>query len=98
MPTFDFQGQTIHFQLRGSGQLLLLIHGFCEDQRIWDDWAQQVIPIGLTIGHEYMGHVVETGSLVKAFKEGDRVTSEGHIACGRCRNCRRQPFAAHPGW
>jgi threonine 3-dehydrogenase len=56
---------------------------------LWDDWARQVIPVGLTIGHEYMGHVVKTGSLVKEFKEGDRVTSEGHIACGRCRNCRR---------
>ncbi|MEL7424084.1 MAG: L-threonine 3-dehydrogenase [Bacteroidota bacterium] len=56
---------------------------------LWDHWAQQTIPIGLTIGHEYMGHVAKVGSLVKAFKEGDRVTSEGHIACGRCRNCRR---------
>lgn len=56
---------------------------------LWDEWAQQTIPVGLTIGHEYMGHVAKVGSLVKAFKEGDRVTSEGHIACGRCRNCRR---------
>lgn len=56
---------------------------------LWDSWAQQTIPSGLTIGHEYMGHVVEVGSLVKEFKEGDRVTSEGHIACGHCRNCRR---------
>ncbi|MEL7220298.1 MAG: L-threonine 3-dehydrogenase [Bacteroidota bacterium] len=56
---------------------------------LWDDWARQVIPVGLTIGHEYMGYVVEVGSLVKDFKEGDRVTSEGHISCGRCRNCRR---------
>lgn len=56
---------------------------------LWDEWAQQVVPVGLTIGHEYMGYVVEVGSLVKEFKEGDRVTSEGHISCGRCRNCRR---------
>ena len=56
---------------------------------LWDDWAQKTIPNGLTIGHEYMGHVAKVGSLVKEFKEGDRVTSEGHIACGHCRNCRR---------
>lgn len=56
---------------------------------LWDTWAQSTIPVGLTIGHEYMGHVVEVGSLVKEFKEGDRVTSEGHISCGHCRNCRR---------
>ncbi|MEO0724104.1 MAG: L-threonine 3-dehydrogenase [Bacteroidota bacterium] len=56
---------------------------------LWDHWAQQTIPIGLTIGHEYMGHVAKVGSLVKEFKEGDRVTSEGHIACNHCRNCRR---------
>ena len=56
---------------------------------LWDEWAQNTIPIGLTIGHEYMGHVAKVGSLVKEFKEGDRVTSEGHIACGHCRNCRR---------
>ncbi len=55
----------------------------------WNKWAQQTIPIGLTIGHEYVGHVAEVGSEVTEFKEGDRVTGEGHIACGHCRNCRR---------
>ncbi len=55
----------------------------------WDDWAQKTIPIGLTIGHEYVGHVSRVGSEVSEFKEGDRVTGEGHIACGHCRNCRR---------
>ncbi len=55
----------------------------------WDEWAQKTIPVPLTIGHEYVGHVAAFGSEVKAFKEGDRVTGEGHIACGHCRNCRR---------
>ncbi|WP_281612520.1 L-threonine 3-dehydrogenase [Flammeovirga sp. SubArs3] len=56
---------------------------------LWDEWAQNTIRIGQTIGHEYVGHVAAFGSEVKDFKEGDRVTGEGHIACGRCRNCRR---------
>lgn len=55
----------------------------------WDEWAQNTIPVGLTIGHEYVGHVAQMGSEVIEFKEGDRVTGEGHIACGHCRNCRR---------
>ncbi len=56
---------------------------------LWDEWAQQTIPVGLTIGHEYVGHIAKLGSEVTEFKEGDRVTGEGHLACGRCRNCRR---------
>lgn len=56
---------------------------------LWDEWAQKTIPVGLTIGHEYVGHVAAVGSEVSEFREGDRVTGEGHIACGHCRNCRR---------
>ncbi|MFD2532618.1 L-threonine 3-dehydrogenase [Gracilimonas halophila] len=56
---------------------------------LWDDWAQNTIPPGLTIGHEYVGHIAKVGSEVTEFKEGERVTCEGHIACGHCRNCRR---------
>lgn len=55
----------------------------------WDDWAQKTIKPGTIIGHEYVGHVARVGSEVQEFKEGDRVTGEGHIACGHCRNCRR---------
>ncbi|WP_430822200.1 L-threonine 3-dehydrogenase [Carboxylicivirga caseinilyticus] len=55
----------------------------------WDEWAQKTITVGMTIGHEYVGTVAQVGSEVKEFKEGDRVTGEGHIACGHCRNCRR---------
>lgn len=55
----------------------------------WDEWAQRTIKTPMTIGHEYVGHVARLGSGVVGFKEGDRVTGEGHIACGLCRNCRR---------
>jgi threonine 3-dehydrogenase len=55
----------------------------------WDEWAQQAIKTPVIIGHEYMGTVVEIGSEVRGISIGDRVTVEGHIACGYCRNCRR---------
>ncbi len=55
----------------------------------WDEWAQNTINPPVTIGHEYMGEVVETGSEVDRVHVGERVTVEGHIACGFCRNCRR---------
>jgi threonine 3-dehydrogenase len=55
----------------------------------WDEWARKTIPLGMTIGHEYAGHVAQMGSEVSEFKEGERVTGEGHISCGHCRNCRR---------
>jgi threonine 3-dehydrogenase len=55
----------------------------------WDEWASQTIKVPLIIGHEYMGYVVETGTEVEHVKTGDRVTVEGHISCGYCRNCRR---------
>jgi threonine 3-dehydrogenase len=55
----------------------------------WDEWAQQTIKTPVIIGHEYMGTVVEVGSEVDRVKVGERVTVEGHISCGFCRNCRR---------
>ncbi len=54
----------------------------------WDEWAQKHIPVPLTIGHEFVGEIVEIGQDIKGFKIGDRVSGEGHIACGFCRNCR----------
>jgi len=54
----------------------------------WDDWARKTIPIGMHVGHEYVGEVVGMGSEVKGYKIGDRVSGEGHITCGYCRNCR----------
>ncbi|MDA3927464.1 MAG: L-threonine 3-dehydrogenase [Prolixibacteraceae bacterium] len=55
----------------------------------WDNWAQKTIKTPLIIGHEYVGEIVKLGSEVHQYKIGDRVTAEGHIACGHCRNCRR---------
>lgn len=56
---------------------------------MWDDWASKTIKTPMIIGHEYSGIVHKIGSGVKNIKLGDRVTGEGHIACGHCRNCRR---------
>ncbi len=55
----------------------------------WDEWAQRTIKTPMIIGHEYVGEIVQIGHGVKNLKVGDRVTGEGHIACGHCRNCRR---------
>ncbi|MDF2691259.1 MAG: tdh [Gammaproteobacteria bacterium] len=54
----------------------------------WDEWAQKTIPVPMHVGHEFVGEIVEIGSEVKGFKVGDRVSGEGHITCGHCRNCR----------
>ena len=54
----------------------------------WDEWSQKTIPVPMVVGHEYVGEVVGMGQEVKGFKVGDRVSGEGHITCGHCRNCR----------
>ncbi|MCX7905834.1 MAG: L-threonine 3-dehydrogenase [Elusimicrobiales bacterium] len=54
----------------------------------WDEWAKKTIPIPMIIGHEFIGEVVEVGKNVRGYKLGQRVTAEGHITCGYCRNCR----------
>jgi len=54
----------------------------------WDDWAKATIPVPLAIGHEFCGEIVEMGIEVRGFAVGDRVSAEGHITCGVCRNCR----------
>ena len=54
----------------------------------WDDWARKTIPVPMQVGHEYVGEIVEIGQEVKGFAIGDRVSGEGHITCGYCRNCR----------
>jgi len=55
----------------------------------WDAWSQRTIKTPMTIGHEYMGYIEKMGAGVKNLKLGERVTGEGHLACGHCRNCRR---------
>jgi threonine 3-dehydrogenase len=59
---------------------------------LWDDWAKRTIQPGLIIGHEFVGQVRELGDGVTGYQVGDRVSAEGHIVCGHCRNCR----AGHP--
>ena len=53
----------------------------------WDDWARKTIPVPMTVGHEFVGKIVEIGSNVADFQHGDIVSGEGHLVCGRCRNC-----------
>lgn len=64
----------------------------------WDAWAQATIPTPMHVGHEFVGHVVEIGSNVrqKNLKIGDRVSGEGHLVCGTCRNCRAGQFHLCP--
>ena len=54
----------------------------------WDAWSQKTIPVPMTIGHEFVGEVARIGSEVQGFHIGERVSGEGHITCGHCRNCR----------
>ena len=63
----------------------------------WDAWAQRTVPVGLIIGHEFAGEVVAVGSNVNDFSAGDLVSGEGHLVCGRCRNCMagRRHLCAH---
>lgn len=53
----------------------------------WDDWAQSTIPVPMVVGHEFVGEVVAIGDNVNDFNPGDIVSGEGHVVCGRCRNC-----------
>ena len=53
----------------------------------WDEWSQKTIPVPMTVGHEYVGTIAEIGSNVQGYKIGDLVSGEGHIVCGKCRNC-----------
>ena len=63
----------------------------------WDEWAQRTIPVPMAIGHEFVGEIVEVGSNVTDFHPGDLVSGEGHVVCGRCRNCLagRRHLCAH---
>jgi len=63
----------------------------------WDDWAQKTIKVPLVIGHEFVGEIVEVGSNVSDFHPGELVSGEGHVVCGRCRNCLagRRHLCAH---
>jgi threonine 3-dehydrogenase len=53
----------------------------------WNEWAQQAVPVPIVVGHEFVGEITEVGSNVSDFRPGDVVSGEGHVVCGRCRNC-----------
>src|SRR6187455_422547 len=53
----------------------------------WDAWAQKTIPVPMVVGHEFVGEVIKVGSNVSDFHPGEIVSAEGHVVCGRCRNC-----------
>jgi threonine 3-dehydrogenase len=63
----------------------------------WDAWARETIPVPMVVGHEFVGAVTEVGSNVSDFQVGDLVSGEGHVVCGRCRNCMagRRHLCAH---
>ncbi|HJT72208.1 MAG TPA: L-threonine 3-dehydrogenase [Terriglobales bacterium] len=78
----------------------VLLTGICgTDLHIyqWDDWAKSTIPVPLVIGHEFVGEIVAVGSNVNDFHPGELVSGEGHVTCGRCRNCLagRRHLCAH---
>lgn len=54
----------------------------------WDHWAEKTIPVPMVVGHEFVGEIAEVGSAVTRYHVGERVSGEGHIVCGKCRNCR----------
>ncbi|HET9380194.1 MAG TPA: L-threonine 3-dehydrogenase [Streptomyces sp.] len=76
----------------GPGDVLIKVlrTGICGTDlhiRSWDGWAQQAIRTPLVVGHEFVGEVVDTGRDVTDIAVGDRVSGEGHLVCGKCRNC-----------
>ncbi len=77
----------------GPNDVLIRIHksAICgTDVHIynWDEWAQKTIPVPMVVGHEYVGVIEKVGDEVEGYHPGDRVSGEGHITCGHCRNCR----------
>ncbi len=54
----------------------------------WDDWSAKTVPVPMVVGHEFCGEIVDTGTAAEKFSRGQRVSGEGHIVCGTCRNCR----------
>jgi threonine 3-dehydrogenase len=86
----------------GINDVLIRVHktGICgTDLHIydWDAWAQRTIPVPMVVGHEFVGEIVDRGSNVSDFAVGDLVSGEGHVVCGRCRNCMagRRHLCAH---
>ena len=62
----------------------------------WDEWSEKTVPLGTTLGHEYVGTIVDVGKNVKGHSIGDRVTSEGHIVCHQCSQCLKKSYHLCP--
>ena len=91
-PTVGLWMEDVEEPVTGSNDVKIKIHktAICgTDLHIynWNDWAQKTIKTPMTIGHEYVGEIVEIGSNVTGWRVGDIVSGEGHIVCGKCRNC-----------
>jgi len=76
----------------GPGEVLIKVHmaSICgTDMHIWkwDDWARRTVPVPLVVGHEYVGRIEAVGADVTEVAPGERVSGEGHLPCGHCRNC-----------
>jgi threonine 3-dehydrogenase len=89
---FGFRLDEVTIPQPGPDEVLIQVHttGICgTDLHIyeWDEWAQATIPVPLTVGHEFSGHIAGLGSNVSGFVEGELVSAEGHVVCGHCRNC-----------
>ncbi len=89
-PEIGLNDVLIHVRKTGICGTDLHIYG-------WDAWAQKTIPVPMVVGHEFVGEVAAVGSNVSDFKTGDLVSGEGHVVCGRCRNCLagRRHLCAH---
>ncbi|WP_022951569.1 L-threonine 3-dehydrogenase [Leucothrix mucor] len=84
--------QQVEMPKIGINDVLVKVHrtAICgTDMHIynWDEWAQKTIPVPMTVGHEFVGEIVDVGSNVVDFFSGQLVSGEGHVVCGRCRNC-----------
>jgi threonine 3-dehydrogenase len=85
--------QKVERPVPGDRDVLIRVHktSICgTDLHIhrWDAWAQETIPVPMVVGHEFMGEIVQIGSMVQGLEPGQRVAGEGHVTCGHCRNCR----------
>ena len=92
-PATGLELQQVEIPVPGASDVLIKVRktAICgTDVHIWnwDEWSAKTVPVPMVVGHEFCGEIVETGSAVQKFHIGQRVSGEGHITCGTCRNCR----------
>ena len=89
-PQIGINDVSIRVRKRGICGTDLHIHS-------WDAWAAKTIPVPMVVEHEFVGEIVEVGANVSDFSPGDIVSGEGHVVCGRCRNCMAVAVVRHAG-